>query len=81
MSKPFVGISVGTGQIDLTKYEGVMVQMKPVAVYHKSDGDLNNKDSLCIVMSAPDKIHVCGQISVEMFNDGLKDIGWKLQPI
>lgn len=77
MSKAFTAITVGTDPIDLTKYDKV-IQLIPTEIYHKSNGDLDNKDSFCIVMRDSVGGVVCGQISLKMLNDELKDIGFEL---
>ena len=76
----------GTGPIDLNKWGNVgkISEMRPVELHHKSNGSIREKPSFAIVLV--DSLHdsditdnmVYGQISLEMLNDGLKEIGYKL---
>lgn len=75
--KAFKAIDVGNGTIVVSGYGNVQ-QMLPVEIHHKADGSITNKPSFCIVMTAPFKQTVCGQISLEMLNAALSDIGYEL---
>lgn len=86
MSKPFKGVNWGKKQIKL--YDAF--EMLPVEIHLKEDGAIGDRPSFCIVMSSrhPDGINpdvtlpcVFGQISLDMLNDGLKDIGYKVVPV
>lgn len=84
MSKPFKGIDHGTDKIDLRKYadnEG-LDQGIPIEIHHKLDGDINNEPSFAIVFARGlGKRFIFGQLSLKMFNDGLKDIGYKIEKL
>lgn len=77
MKKPFQGINVGKNQIDLTQYDTV-TQFKPIEIHHKQDGDINDQPSFTLVMTHPVGMTAIGQISLEMFNEGLADIGYEI---
>lgn len=75
--KPFIGINVGNGPIKMppTAYE-----LRPTKIYLKEDGARNNGPSVAILYEHPLHLQapVVGQLSIEMWNEGLKDIGYKL---
>ena len=80
--KPFVGIDHGTGRIDLTHLKNNLSVLRPVEIHHKSDGSIKNGLSFCIVMMEWPVLgmprHVSGEISLEMLNNGLNDIGYTI---
>jgi len=77
-NKDFIGISWGTKNIDFRNKQTAM-EMVPIEVHLKEDGTKDNGPSLCIVMGLKVlDLQAYGQISIEMFNEGLKDIGYKL---
>lgn len=80
MAKAFKGYKHGTGVVDL-RHLGVAVELRPTEIHLKDNGSLDNGPSLTIVLSdmktvAP--VRVIGQISIEMLNEGLADIGYKI---
>lgn len=77
MSKDFIGINHGTGKIDI-RDKGLSTQFKPVEIHLKEDGALGDKPSFAFVLTSPGKITVIGQLSLEMWNEGLADIGYEL---
>jgi hypothetical protein len=80
-NKDFIGINWGTKDIDF-RNKPTSMEMMPIEVHLKEDGTKDNGPSLCIVMSLKAlDLQTYGQISVEMFNEGLKDIGYKLVKI
>ena len=79
MKKDFVGFNHGTGTI---KVEGNHVEARPTEIHLKEDGTITNGPSLCMVMDFDIlPYRIIGQISVEMFNEGLKDLGYKISKI
>ena len=57
------------------------MELRPIEIHLKEDGDLDDKPSLCIVMTDMQpfsQTFFYGQISLKMFNEGLKDIGYKI---
>ncbi len=84
MSENFIGINWGTEVVDLRR-PGVLTEMRPVEVHLKEDGTLDNGPSLTFVLVHPPlqstPIAVFGQISVKMLNEGLADIGYKIEKI
>lgn len=80
MSKrDFIGIDHGAHHIDLTHLQ-ILGEFKPTEVHFKENGAEGDNPSLAIVMATPiTGGFVFGQISVEMFNEGLADIGWELK--
>ena len=75
-NKPFNGYNHGVGPIPIMQGAA---QLRPVQIHLKEDGAIDDKPSLAIVMIGNDGHSVAfGQISVEMMNEGLADIGYKL---
>jgi len=74
----FKGIDVGKGPIDLSPYPSAY-QLRPIEIYHKEDGAVDDGPSFGILMICPYNIAapVLGQISLKMFNEGLADVGYK----
>lgn len=78
MAKPFKGINHGTGQIDLTHHKEIE-EFHPVEIHLKDDGSLKNEPSFAIVLTSQySRTQVVGQISLEMLNEGLADVGYKI---
>jgi hypothetical protein len=79
--KPFKGINHGTGKLDLTHLRNAL-EVRPVEIHLKEDGSKENKPSFCLVMMHPDlPVWIVGQLSLAMFNDGLRDIGYEMRKI
>lgn len=79
MDKPFKCINHGTGNINLSHLKN-QKQFLPVEIHLKEDGSLKDEPSFAIVMTHPSFSPVVGQISLEMLNDGLADIGYEIVP-
>ena len=80
MGKDFKGFNHRKGQISIDpKYN--LTQLKPVEIHLKEDGDLNNEPSFAIIMVRPTNNGAFGQISLKMLNEGLADIGYKIEKI
>ena len=82
--KAFVGINVGKKDIVVDKNT---FQMVPVKIYLKENGALDEnskptKPSFAILMTCqnPD-LKVIGQLSLEMLNEGLIDVGYQITEI
>lgn len=73
-AKPFIGINHGTGPIKLV---GPVVELRPTEIHLKEDGDVEDNPSVAIVLGDKDFL-VFGQLSLKMWNEGLKDIGYKI---
>lgn len=73
--KPFIGINHGTGPIKLS---GPVLELRPTEIHLKEDGAVGDTPSVAIVMSNLSKRFVMGQLSLKMWNEGLKDIGYKI---
>lgn len=80
MSRDFIGINHGTGKIAIGEGENeITVDYLPVEIHLKEDGSKDDKPSFAILMSRPEThIRIVGQLSLEMFNEGLADIGYEL---
>ena len=80
--KPFKGINHGTAQINLM-HLGKAVQMLPIEIHLKEDGDLEGNPSFAIVSKYPEAVipAVVSQISLKMLNEGLNDIGYEIKKI
>lgn len=75
-TKPFQGFDWGTSQIKMNRPVTVM---RPIEIHHKADGSVKDEPSFAIVMTNENiNASVCGEISLEMFNEGLKDIGYEI---
>jgi hypothetical protein len=80
MPKDFIGINVGTNQFDMSRFPHIH-QFLPTEIQLKEDGSKTDGPSFCIVMQQAKDSTVCavlGQISLEMLNDGLADIGYEI---
>lgn len=76
--KPFKAFNVGTGPINLTRWENID-QFRPVEIHLKENGSLKDEPSFAIILTSPySKKTIVGQISLEMLNDGLNDIGYEI---
>lgn len=83
MGKDFIGINHGKKQINLNRHRRV-AEFKPVEIHLKEDGSIDDGASFAIVMSNLYEqllVDVYGQISLKMFNEGLKDIGYKIEKL
>lgn len=86
MEKPFKGINVGMEPF-VIPYNDTLVQLLPTEIYLKENATLTDGPGFAIVLRLPadmtEKLGcpfptVVGQLSLEMFNDGLADIGYKI---
>lgn len=77
MDKAFKAFNHGKDKIDLRHHKGI-IEMKPVEIHHKEDGSIKDEPSFCIVMTHPFSPTVGGEISLEMLNDALADIGYEV---
>ena len=75
IARPFIGIKDGTGPIKLM---GPIKELLPTEIHLKEDGDVDGNPSVAIVMSDERAKIVFGQLSLKMWNGGLKDIGYKI---
>ena len=76
---------------DATRRSVWGTEARPIEIRLKEDGTIDNKPTICIVLcqepesasiiSTIKKPLIYGQISIEMFNEGLKDIGYRIVPI
>lgn len=79
-NKEFKGFNHGTGSValGLANATGLNTdQKRPVQIHLKEDGAIGDKPSFCLVLTNGREVTI-GQISLEMFNEGLADIGYKL---
>lgn len=73
----FEGINCGSDQIDLSDLD-IKAELRPLRIYYRENGTLDNSPSFAIVMSDRGGLSVVGQLSLRMFNEGLADIGYKI---
>ena len=80
MKKEFKGINHGKKQIDLRHLGNDALQLRPVEIHLKENGSDTDGPSFVIVMVGSEYIpaKVYGQITLDMFNEGLLDIGYKI---
>lgn len=80
--KPFKGFNWGKGTVNFMPVAGESwKEFKPTQIHLKEDGTIDDKPSLVIVMEGRSKHMAYGQISLEMLNEGLADIGYKITKI
>ena len=77
IARPFIGINHGKGQIDLNHLDNTD-EFLPIEIHMREDGTTDNKPSVAIVLKDGGGRHVYGQLSLKMWNEGLKDIGYKI---
>lgn len=82
MKKAFKGINHGKDQIDLRHLEKAL-ELRLIEIHHKENGSTKDEPSFVIVMTGTKYIPgtVYGQITLDMFNKGLADIGYKIEKI
>ncbi len=80
--KPFKGFNHGKGLIDPTTFlaHTNVVQALPTSIHLKEDGAKDGGPSVAIVMESRGGA-AFGQLSLKMWNEGLKDIGYKIVKI
>jgi hypothetical protein len=71
------GTNVGTDKIILKGYSTI-VEVRPVEIFLKEDGAIGDKPSFAIVMTGLMGTAVFGQLSLETWNEALKDVGYKI---
>lgn len=79
--KDFKGTNHRKNMIDLTRHKGLLLELRPTEIHLKEDGALGGKPSFTIVMTHPHEsidMVVCGQLSFDMWNEGLADIGYEI---
>ena len=77
--KAFNGFNHGKGQIDfrVIGQSKPLMQLLPTSIHLKEDGAINGA-SVAIVMTDSLGTAAFGQLSLNMWNEGLKDIGYKI---
>lgn len=77
MSKDFKAFNHGTGKIIIKHKE--MIELKPVEIHLKENGSIKDEPSFAFVLTRPDlETAVFGQISLEMLNESLNELGYKI---
>lgn len=76
--KPFTGFHHGNKPMNLTHLGRNSIQMLPTEIHCNSNGSLKDEPSFAIVLQLGATISVFGQISLEMWSEGLADIGYKI---
>ena len=77
MSKAFIAVNHGTGPIDL-RHLGAADEMRPTEIHLKEDGAIGDKPSFTIVMTALGRTPKFGQLSLEMLNEALNELGYEI---
>lgn len=82
MSKDIKTVNHGTGMIDIDPAPVAkhVVQGMPTELHLKENGTLSNGPSLAIVIETHNR-RVIGQISIDMFNEALNELGYKIIPV
>ncbi len=73
--KAFNAFNHGKGKIPVPL---ISLKMLPTELHIKEDGSVKDEPTFVMVMTRDKYITVYGEISIEMFNDGLSDIGYKM---
>jgi hypothetical protein len=76
--EPFKGIDWDDRIILDVKVYGHMQNTCPVELHHLPNGAINNGPSFCIVSVDMNDNFYMGQISVDMLNKGLEEVGYKI---
>jgi hypothetical protein len=75
--KSFKAFDWGTGKFDLRSHKEPMRMMLPIEIHATTNGSIKDEPAFIIIMT--DRVvSVYGAISLEMLNDGLADIGYKV---
>ena len=77
--KGFRGKNHGKGRIDLTGHGKELIIGRPVEIHLKEDGALDGGPSMVIVVETGYVFDVCGEVTLEMLNQGLADIGYEIR--
>jgi len=79
MSKDIKVKDWGTEPIDLSEEQAV-IEMKPVELHHKSNGEINDGASFLILMRHPSiPGSVVTQVSFNMLAEAMKELGYDLK--
>lgn len=75
----FKGFNHKNGKVDLNKFNDTptVVAMRPTEIHLKENGSADNKESFVIVFERPFQM-AYGEITLQMLNQGLSDIGYKI---
>ena len=80
--KDFNCYNHGTNQIDVIKHSPIERYKfrigRPIEMHLKENGSKDDKPSFAIVIELSNGNRIIGEISLQMLNEGLKDIGYKL---
>jgi hypothetical protein len=68
----------GKEQIDL-RHLGFVSEVRPIEIYLKEDGSKTNGPSICIVNMGAGSKHTFSQITIEMFNEALGELGYEIR--
>jgi hypothetical protein len=75
-----IGIDWGDNQIRLLRPSGMeVVQARPVAIHHKSDGAADDGPSFAIVLDTERGCLVFGEVTLKMLNKALGDINYEIR--
>ena len=78
LSDTFRGFNHGKGNISITTVFNNVNEARPIEIHLKEDGALDNRPSFAIIMVDLQNNAILGQITLDMFNKGCKDIGYQL---
>ena len=80
--KEFKTFNHGKDIIRLTSMPGKkIIEGMPTELHFKEDGALNNTPSFAIIIQDVNGNKVVGQISLQMLNEGLNELGYKIIPV
>lgn len=81
MEKDFKVVDSGDGPIDL-RHHKKLVELRPTEFHHKSNGDVNNNPSFCMILEDTSKggleVVISGQISLETLAHAMDELGYSL---
>lgn len=83
MPKEFITVNHGKNPIDLSYLrDKLSLEFIPVELHHKEDGAIGNTPSFCFVMTRATSdskvIHIYAQISLDMLNKAMNELGYDI---
>lgn len=76
-TKVFKAFNHKLEKIDLSHHENV-IEVRPTEIHLKENGSKTDESSFLIVSEHPSLPVMAAQISLEMLNEGLEQIGYKI---
>jgi hypothetical protein len=68
----------GKGEIEIKKRKGLIAEYRPVELHLKENGSMTDKPSLAIVSVNFNENMIISQVSLEMLNNCMKELGYQI---